>query len=43
MYVYCFDALNAMAEFYSINILWFPEETAMEWAVDALFSKGIDV
>ena len=33
--------MNAMTEFYSINILWCPEQTAMKWTVDALFSKGL--
>ena len=41
--VYCFDALNAMTEFYSINILWCPKQTAMKLNVDALFSKGLDI
>ena len=30
IYVYCFDAVNAMREFYSITILWFPDQAAME-------------
>ena len=41
--MYCIDALNVMIKFYSINILWCPEQTAMEWTVDALFSKGLDI
>ena len=30
IYVYCFDAVNAMREFYSITILWCPDQAAME-------------
>ena len=30
IYVYCFDAMNAVTEFYSINILWCPDQAAME-------------
>ena len=38
-----FDAMNGMTEFYSIKILRCPEQTAMEWTVDALFSKGLNI
>ena len=31
----------AMTGFYSINILWRPEQTAMQWTVYALFSKNL--
>jgi len=43
IYVCCFDAMNAMTEFYSINILWWPKQTAMGWNVDTLFSKGLNI
>ena len=35
--------MNVVTEFNSMTILWCPEQTAMEWTVDALFSKGLDV
>ena len=39
---YCYDAMNDMTDFYSINTLWNPEQSAMEYTVNVVFSTGLD-
>ena len=39
---YCYDAMNDMTDFYSINTLWNPEQSAMEYTVNGVFSTGLD-
>ena len=39
---YCYDAMNDMTDFYSINTLWNPEQSAMKYTVNVVFSTGLD-